>query len=211
MKFPLVNLNDFYFFKRKSFILAKKFKMKGKQKERQILESGKSLFFRHGIRRISVEEICHQAQVSKATFYKYFENKEDLIMHIRRELLESGFAAFDAISERDLPFPEKIREMTRWQLEFFAKMKNEFIQEIASISDLEEEYKKRFIQNLKSAQAKGEIRSELNLDLIYLITRKLQEITLDGSWKSITEDYGEYIEQVRTVIFFGMLSRTEKV
>jgi hypothetical protein len=95
-------------------------------------------------------------------------------------------------------------------MEFYAQMDNVFIREIASLQDVEEEYKKRFLNNIQTAQMKGEIRPELNLELIYLITKKLQEITREGTWKALFSDYSQYVEQVRTIIFFGLLTRAEE-
>jgi len=41
----------------------------------EILEAAKELFFKHGFKRISIEDICNKADVSRRTFYVYYENK----------------------------------------------------------------------------------------------------------------------------------------
>lgn len=183
--------------------------MKGSKKRDQIIQTAKNLFMRFGVKRVTVEELCKEAGVSKVTFYKYFQNKFALANTIKDELMEIGFAAFDEISALDIPFLEKIHRMTQWQMEFYAQMNNEFIREIVSMKDVEDEYKKRFLSNIQNAQMKGEIRSELNLELIYLMTKKLQEITKEGTWKNIFSNYSQYVEQVRTIIFFGLLTRAD--
>ena len=43
----------------------------------EILEAAKELFFKHGFKRISIEDICNKADVSRRTFYVYYENKAD--------------------------------------------------------------------------------------------------------------------------------------
>ena len=43
-----------------------------------IIDTAKTLFMKHGMRRITVEEICREASVSKMTFYRLFTNKEDV-------------------------------------------------------------------------------------------------------------------------------------
>ena len=82
--------------------------MKKSEKPDQIIKTAIDLFSRFGTKRVTVEEICKTAGVSKATFYKYFKNKLDLIRHIRDELIEIGFNKFDEISAMDIPYPEKI-------------------------------------------------------------------------------------------------------
>ena len=41
------------------------------KKQQHLLTTAETLFRSHGIRRITVEEICQKAGVSKATFYKW--------------------------------------------------------------------------------------------------------------------------------------------
>ena len=47
-----------------------------------IMSTGKDLFWKYGIRRVTVEEICEKSNVSKMTFYKYFPNKETLALEL---------------------------------------------------------------------------------------------------------------------------------
>jgi AcrR family transcriptional regulator len=183
--------------------------MKKEITKQKIKETGKKLFFKYGIKRVSVNEICEESNISKVTFYKYYKNKMHLALELRDELMKKGFSIFDKINTLDISFTEKINKMTEWQADFYSQMNNEFIKEIVNLKELEEEYKKRFIKNLKSGQDKGEIRPELNLELVYLISKKLQELSKEGIWKEVFSDYSEYIKQIRTILFFGMLSRNE--
>lgn len=44
-----------------------------------ILVAAKGLFFNQGVTKTTVEEIVKESRVSKATFYKYFRSKDDII------------------------------------------------------------------------------------------------------------------------------------
>ena len=46
-------------------------------KEQVIMETARRLFWKHGISRIKVKEICEESEVSKMTFYRLFNNKID--------------------------------------------------------------------------------------------------------------------------------------
>jgi AcrR family transcriptional regulator len=48
------------------------------KKYQDLLNTARELFFKHGTKRVTIEEICEKADVSKMTFYKFFRNKEDL-------------------------------------------------------------------------------------------------------------------------------------
>jgi len=44
-------------------------------KREQILTTGKELFWKFGFKRVTIEEICKEAGVSKMTYYKFFTTK----------------------------------------------------------------------------------------------------------------------------------------
>jgi len=182
--------------------------IKKSEKPDQIIKTASDLFSRFGAKRVTVEEICKTAGVSKVTFYKYFKNKLDLIRHIRDELIEIGFNKFDEISAMDISYPEKIELMTRWRIEFFSQMKNEFIHELFSLDEVVEEAKQRYLRNISMAQEKGEIQPDLSPELIWLVSEKLNEIIRDKSWRTVFTDYSEFQEQMRKLFFFGLLVRS---
>lgn len=182
--------------------------IKKSEKPDQIIKTAIDLFSRFGAKRVTIEEICKTAGVSKATFYKYFKNKLDLIRHIRDELIDVGFNKFDEISAMDISYPEKIELMTRWRIEFFSQMKKEFIHELFSLDEVVEEAKQRYLRNISMAQEKGEIQPNLSPELIWLVSEKLNEIIRDKSWRTIFTDYSEFQEQMRRLFFFGLLVRS---
>jgi AcrR family transcriptional regulator len=51
---------------------------KNNKKFQSTVNKAKELFWKYGIKKVSIEEICAEAPVSKMTFYKFFKNKNDL-------------------------------------------------------------------------------------------------------------------------------------
>ena len=184
-------------------------KEKGKEytskKYDQLIETAKDLFFKHGVKRITIEEICEKSNVSKVTFYKYFSNKDELVRHIRDELIKQGFSKFDEINELDIGFTEKVDLITQWRIDFFSNIKSEFVEDILSAEDTIKEMKSRYLKNIEDAQLKGEIRNGLSPELIWLVTEKLNELVKDGSWKEVFSDYSEFQKQLRKIYFYGLL------
>ena len=179
------------------------------QKRVQIIQTAERLFTRFGAKRITVEEICREAGVCKMTFYKYFPNKVELVRNIRDDWVEEGFRKFDEINAMDIPFPEKINLMTRWKVEFTSRVNTEFIREMVSIDDVMDRAKRRFLGNITDAQKLGEIRSDIDPRFLWIVTEKLYELVKEGSWKSVFTEFSQFQEQLRTLIFFGLLTRTE--
>jgi AcrR family transcriptional regulator len=178
-------------------------------KKEQIVKAAESLFTRYGSKRVTVEEICRQALVSKMTFYKYFANKVALVRHIRDIYVEEGFQKFDDINALDVPFARKIDLMTHWKVEFGTRINADFIREMVSIDDVVAGVKRRFLNNLTAARKKGEIRDDINPEFLWMVTEKLSELVKEETWKEIFTDFSQYQYQARTLIFYGLLSRTE--
>lgn len=176
-------------------------------KYNSLLETAKTLFFRHGIRRVTIEEICAEAKVSKVTFYKYFNDKNDLVRVIREELTQIGFAQLDEINALPLSYPEKVEMMTAWRVQFFASMKGDFIKEIIDVNSVSEEIKQKYLANIKKAQQDGEIDPNLSPELIWLVTEKFNEIVKDGHWETCVSDHIQAQEQLRHMYFYGLLKR----
>lgn len=58
----------------------------------QMLEKGKKLFERQGLKKTSVDELTEAVGISKGAFYLFYESKEELFMEIL-ESLETDFRA----------------------------------------------------------------------------------------------------------------------
>lgn len=172
-----------------------------------LLDTAKVLFFQHGIKRVTIEEICAEANVSKVTFYKYFKNKNDLIRVIREELTQIGFKRLDEINALPLSYPEKVEMMTAWRMQFFASMKSDFIKEIIDINSISEEIKQRYLKNIRDAQQNGEIDPTLSPELIWLVTEKFNEIVKEGTWENYLPDHMQAQAQLRKLYFYGLLKR----
>ena len=171
----------------------------------RLLEVSRGLFFKYGVKRVTVEEICEKSNISKMTFYKYFSDKMQLAGLIRDELLNQGFAKYYEINDLDISFPEKIDLITQWRIDFFSQMTTEFIEDMLDIRDTLAKMKKHFLKVISDAQKKGEVRKELSPELIWLVTEKLNQIVKDGSWKEVGKDYREFQQQMRRMYFFGLL------
>jgi len=180
------------------------------RKRGQIIRAGEDLFSRFGAGRVTVEEVCREAGVSKMTFYKYFSNKVELVRTIRDDLVDEGFRKFDEINALDLPFPDKIDLMTQWKVEFAARVNAEFIRELVSIDDVLEQGKRRYLGNIARAQEEGDIHSDIDPEFLWLVVEKLGELVKDGSWQKVCSDFGRYQRQIRTLLFYGLLARKEE-
>jgi AcrR family transcriptional regulator len=182
---------------------------KKSKKRAQIIKTAKNLFMRHGIKRVSVAEICNKAGVSKMTFYKYFSNKIELAEHIWRTLLEEGFNKLDEVDAMDIPLPEKIQLMFSWKQDFAANISDIFIEDILPINMDVEEYRKRFIQFIVDAQKRGEVRSEIRPEFFIAVLDKLQELSFDEELVKSYPSYMEFNREIKDFFWFGIYARPD--
>jgi AcrR family transcriptional regulator len=174
-----------------------------------IILIAKELFSKYGAKRVAVEEICRETRVSKVTFYKYFKNKADLVHQIKWELMEEGFKRFDEIKAMDIPYPEKIQLMTRWKSDFAARVNVDYIREMATLDDVWAEVKRRYLANIAEAQAQGHIRGDIDREFLWMVLEKIGELVKEDRWREVFDDLGQYQEQLRLLLYFGLLSRPE--
>jgi AcrR family transcriptional regulator len=63
----------------------------------RIFEAAKKLFYRLGIRGVSVDAIAAEADTTKVTFYRVFESKEDLVVKVLEDKSKSFWSWWDSV------------------------------------------------------------------------------------------------------------------
>lgn len=81
------------------------------KKQELILHTAKELFWKHGFKRVSVEEICKIAKVSKMTFYKFYPNKIELAKAVCDNVIEDSIAKFHEVLHKEITTEEKIKKI----------------------------------------------------------------------------------------------------
>lgn len=179
------------------------------KKQHQIIDTAEELFFRHGIRRVTVEEICQKAGVSKMTFYRYFTNKIDLVKYISYAWLEKGEKKLAEVRATDIPFPEKLQIMLGYRLQVMATMSTEFIEEYMQLDfyvPIQQAWLQRVVQFLAEAQREGYIRPGVRPEFILIVVNKLNELVEDEYLKSLYPNYVELSREVFNFLYYGILT-----
>jgi AcrR family transcriptional regulator len=182
------------------------------KKKEQIVETASALFMKFGFRRITVEEICRKTGVSKMTFYKYFPNKMALLKNIWNGMVDAGYKKLFEIDAKDMPFPEKMQRMIEYKIELGSQMNREFLDEmlgaVPEMKDFWDEIQAKsyrlFMDFVTRAQERGDIR-EMRPEFFLAVLNKLHELILDQNLRNIYPDYSEFIREVNSFFFFGIL------
>jgi len=177
------------------------------KKQQQLEVTAENLFNQHGIKRVTIEEICRKASVSKMTFYKYFDNKMGLVKHIWDNWIEEGFKKLDEINAMDISFPEKIERMFEWKRAFTSKMSIEFIEDFLHIEGGVEKVRGRFFQFIIESQKKGDIRPEVRPEFIMAVLDKLYELARDENLMKKYPHFIEFNRELKDFLWYGLLPR----
>ena len=179
---------------------------KRSRKEMQIVETAEDLFTNHGIRRVTVEEICRRAGVSKMTFYKYFANKTELVRHLWNAWIDEGYEKLDEIDAMDIPLPEKIQMMFDWKTEFLSKMSTEFVEEILPLNLEREKVLRRFMEFIVRAQKRGEIRAGINPEFLMAVLDKLYELGDNEVLRARYPSLIEFNREIKDFFWYGVIA-----
>ena len=190
---------------------------KGSKKMNRIIETAIELFTKHGIRRITIEEICRTAGVSKMTFYKYFDNKIDLLRHIWERWFDEGYRTLDEIDEMDIPFAEKMKRLVDYKMYLVSKMSPEFLGEVMHVSpelgefigEMRAKNLSRFMEFVERAQRRGDMRN-MRPEFFLAVMNRLQELVFDDELARSYPDRLELIRDVHNFLFFGILPVREE-
>ncbi len=88
--------------------------------EEEILRIAADKFGRQGYQATTLDEIAAAAGISRAAFYLYFPNKEELLRRMYSQVIATSQAAIEQIVAEDLPIPEKLRRIIRHQVRYMA-------------------------------------------------------------------------------------------
>lgn len=183
------------------------------RKYSEIISKARDLFWKHGFKRVSVEEICRDANVSKMTYYKHFPNKIELAKIIFNDIVEEGEIRFRAIMQSDQSPAVKVKEILSMKSEKTNGISPEFMQDFYTGGDPEltgfvEKRTRQAWDTLRSdytkAQEDGIFRKDLNPELLIKVQYKLAELMDDESITSMYSSRQELIMEFANLIVYGI-------
>ena len=187
-------------------------------KLRSIVETGTSLFWKFGFRRVTVQEICREAGVSKMTFYKHFKNKEELVKFVLDHVSRQRMAVYREVMDRDIPFAEKMEELVRMKMRQIEDLSREFYQDFHQHAgpELRRHIETMVAQGMKTmladyvlAQQKGEIRADIKPAFIAYFLNHMMAMLKDDELIRIYDTPQELIMELTNFFIHGLLPQRE--
>ncbi len=170
-------------------------------KEEQILKAAKKLISKYGFKKVSMDEIATEAQVTKKTVYSYFSSKEDLLKRLIKDELYNMKKDLESLEKETGDFFESIHKGIFKLLKFRRKnnlfkilfeesevLKNSQLKENLNI--IEDDIKNYIKIRLEDAKDKGYIivpNTDIMAFLIYKMYIALM-IEWNDSYKKLNEE-----------------------
>jgi AcrR family transcriptional regulator len=183
----------------------------------RILESAGALFLNRGFVQVTADEIASRLGISKATLYKVFSGKEDILREVVRGVLNDiGGRVERLVDDGSLGFVEKMVALMSFLGTRMARFEPVFVRDLQKhVPGLWKEVE-RFRQDkiarnfkiiLESGRREGYFRADVDLDLLLAMFASLvQEFINPAALMRSGRSPAETFESVIKVFFQGIVT-----
>ena len=186
--------------------------------QKQILKKSGEMFFKLGIRSVSIDDICHELGISKKTFYVYFASKDELVaqllhvsidemakkmenwlrLHDFRQLI-SILLAQKEVSKNDVRcVPQLVYDLKKYYPQQFAEFQ-------LKLFEVQKDYLKQY---LEQGIREGLVREQLDVEMTAMLLAKLHTDAIRDMEQ--IESYGykmhSYSQTAKDILIRGVLS-----
>lgn len=202
----------------KYFLLLIMEEFRNNKKFQSTVSKAKELFWKHGIKRITIEEICAETPVSKMTFYKFFKNKNELVEFILDELMREGIENYVDVISQNIPYPEKIKQLILLKHESTKDISDEFLKDILQdeeqgLIEIIQTYRDKSFSlvklDLKKAQSEGWIRKDINLEFLLHMLNDMNNKLFDPKLEDLYSNKHDLIMELTNYFFYGIMNKKE--
>lgn len=183
-------------------------------KKQQIIEAARKLFTMYGYRKVSMDEIAREANVTKKTIYTYFKDKEELYQYFVLEEIEQMKKIIEKNEQKSIPFAEKIHQTIYEVLTYKkqAKLLNEMLREAPylrnitkSLQYIDENIQQYLKKKIEIAIQEGYIR-KCDTDLAaFLLFRMYTAVMYEYPEKQKNTDEKEISDKILKFLKEGIM------
>jgi len=178
----------------------------------KILYHGKKLFFEKGIKSVSIKDICREADVSRVTFYKYFDNKQDMFFYGRLSNINKYIGDVRKIYNSDKTFKEKVRDYILFRKKHHMGSSNKYAEEIVELSPDKQEIlrekvefiNQEFIQFITQARNRGDLSSDFSAGQYLYLFNIIVEAAYNNRTFEYFDNIADMVEVLLTFYFYGI-------
>jgi len=187
-------------------------------KKELIKKAAQTLFFQYGWEKVSIGEICQQANISRVTFYKHFTNKKELLKQLFTEQKEEMWQAFNDLLENakslDLLIQrifqlQKHAMQTLYSQEMVYDLQHHKDEELqAFFAEMEQEKYQFMHYFFTTLQQKSIIRDDFPVLLIEIFIRKIDELKTDPALLQCYQGKDQqFLKDILSLLMYGIAAK----
>jgi AcrR family transcriptional regulator len=186
--------------------------------QKQILKKSGEMFFKLGIRSVSIDDICHELGISKKTFYVYFASKDELVaqllhvsidemanrmenwlrLHDFRQLISILLTQTDVNKKDVRSVPQLVYDLKKYYPQQFSEFQ-------VKLFEVQKDYLKQY---LEQGIREGLVREQLDVEMTAMLLAKLHTDAIRDMEQ--IESYGykmhTYSQTAKDILIRGVLS-----
>ena len=186
--------------------------------QKQILKKSGEMFFKLGIRSVSIDDICHELGISKKTFYVYFASKDELVaqlLHVSidemAKKMENWLRLYDfrqlisiLLTQKDVN-KKDVRSVPQLVYDLKKYYPQQFAQFQLQLFDVQKDY---LVQYLQQGIREGLVREQLDIEMTAVILAKLHTDAIRDMEQIENHGYKmhNYSQTIKDIIIRGVLS-----
>jgi len=188
-------------------------KNQGSTRKEVLIIAAKDLFWRFGFKKVTIEEICKKASISKMTFYRLYPNKTELAKRILDIAIDESMVKFREIMEADCNANERMSRMVQLKLEGTKEISREFIEDVYTDtgSQLQQymliktkESWKEIVSIIKMAQHSGVLRKGFKPELLVALSTQMTVLLEDKAIMALYNSPSEIIMELTNIVAYGI-------
>ena len=181
--------------------------------EIRLTEAGHELFWKFGFKKVTVEDVCKKAGVSKMSFYRYYENKTELAKRVLDNVISDGVVKFREIMTDDDTAVNKMHRFIALKIEGTNNISKEFIADIYGDMGSEiQQYMAKLtahtittmIEEFRNAQSRGVFNSNFKPELLFALSNSFIELMNNPVLNKLYENPQEIIIEMVNLISYGI-------
>ena len=186
---------------------------KTNKKYNDILNAAQKLFWKFGFKKVTIEEICREGNVSKMTFYKHFDNKTELAKKVLDKVVAKAIDDFTDLKNNAGSSAELIEGMLKMKKDGIHEISKEFLADFYTDADLglaeymqakTGEVMASMLADFKELQNRGLIRSNMNMQFYLYVASKLSTFMDDPYLLSLYANPEDLVMEFTNLFAYGM-------
>jgi AcrR family transcriptional regulator len=183
-------------------------------KKEQLEFTAKELFWKYGFKKVTIDEICKKANVSRKTFYTFYENKSALVLYLLQQMTDEQLLAYNEIIESNHSFSEKMESLLKLKYESSNQFSMEFVADFfhPDSDDILAFYTKIVQESLaltnkffREAQQNGEMNPDLDINFVMAIMQKMMEMCSTPEMMRMFPNTETMTRQISQFLIYGVM------